>query len=120
MKRGTLEKAKLRLLAKRLGVSISHAVGILECLWHTTASCAPRGDIGRLEDEIIAESCFWEGEAPDLIEALVKEHWLDRHDEHRLIVHHWSEHADDAVHKRLADKGETFADGARSRRDKSG
>lgn len=119
MKRGTIESPKLRLLTKRLNINMAQAIGTLEALWHFTARSAPEGDIGRHADEVIAEACFWDGDPQELINALVETHWVDRDDGHRLLIHDWPDHADDAIHKRLADHGRTFADGTRSRRDKS-
>jgi len=113
MKRGTPRHPKTRALARTLGVPLSHAVGILEMLWHFTAEYAPRGDIGRFADIDIAEEVAWEAEAEKLIDALVECGWLERDERHRLIVHDWAEHADDAVHMRLARAHELFADGRR-------
>ncbi len=116
MKRGTIDHPKMRRLGRELGLPLYAAVGLLECLWHFTAERAPRGDIGRWDDEDIAEACGWPmEEAARLIAALVRTGWLDEHAEHRLVVHDWSEHADDAIHVRLSRNGESFADGAAPR-----
>jgi hypothetical protein len=37
--------------------------------------------------------------------------WIDKSDEHRLVVHDWHEHCDDATHIKLARAVETFATG---------
>ena len=113
MKRGTPRHPKTRALARALGVPLSHAVGILEMLWHFTSEYVPRGDIGRYADIDIAEEVAWSEDPGKLIEALVECGWLDRDDEHRLVVHDWAEHADDAVHMRLARAGELFVTGER-------
>jgi hypothetical protein len=42
---------------------------------------------------MIAEMVGWNGSAEILISALVDSHWLDRHSEHRLVVHDWHDHA---------------------------
>ena len=37
----------------------SIAVSVLERLWHQTAVGAKRGDIGKFDNELIAEECGW-------------------------------------------------------------
>lgn len=71
----------------------SIATGVLERLWHATISGAMRGDIGRFDNEVIAEMCGWLGDADTLIEMLVACGFVDECEEHRLIVHDWHEHA---------------------------
>lgn len=112
MKRGAPEHPKTRRLARRLGIGVAQALGHLELLTHWTAKYAPAGDIGRHEDLDIEEGLIWEGEAGALVAALTEERWLDRSETHRLIVHDWPEHADDAVHAALARAGKFFADGS--------
>ncbi len=111
MKRGTIEHPKTEALAGRLQIPLAQAVGHLEALFHYSAKYAPRGDIGRWTDEIIARRCLWEGDPVRFIQALVSAGYLDLHARCRLLVHDWSEHADDAVRKNLKRRGETFADG---------
>ena len=113
MKRGTPDHPKVRTLARRLGINHGWAVGILELLWHFAAQYAPRGDIGRYSDEEIAEGCSWPSERPagELIGALVECRLLDQDEEYRLLVHDWAEHADSAVHYRLAKARVRFATG---------
>lgn len=76
------------------------AVGLLELLWHTTATLAPRGDIGALQDDHIAEELYWQGDTGVLVEALVKTGWLDECSVHRLVVHDWKDHADQGVSRK--------------------
>jgi len=113
VKRGTPDHPKIRALARRLRINRAWAVGILEMLWHFTAQYCPRGDIGRYTDDEIAEACAWPEDRPsrELIEALIECRLLDPHEEHRLVVHDWADHAEDSVHTRLARAGESFADG---------
>lgn len=113
MKRGTSSSPKFRRLCRRLDKSACTVAGALELLWHFTASNAPRGDVGRWSNQDIAEGAGWEEDPDALITALIAERWLDENTDHRLIVHDWSEHADDAVHRALARRGELFANGAR-------
>ena len=83
----------------------SVAVAVLERLWHATATGAMRGDIGRFDNELIAESCGWMGDAEELIAILVECGWLDRCDQHRLLVHDWADHAPRHVKGNAAKKG---------------
>ena len=108
MKRGTPEHPKTLDLARRLDSrSRFEAIGILEMLWHWTARFAPQGDLGRWTDEQIEAGIGWSGPGP-LIPALVAARWLDADRTHRLIVHDWADHADDATKKALLRKGLGF------------
>ncbi len=128
MKRGTPEHPKVFRLAKLLNIPHYGAVGILELLWHFTARYAPQGDVGKHPDQFIAKALCWEkptgrkGISPSfvLINALVEAKWLDSDPRvtcqwtpsdhqvtcqctfNRLIVHHWCDHADEAVMKFLS------------------
>lgn len=115
MKRGTPEHPKTAALAKALGVDLLTAVGVLECLWHFSAKYARRGDIGRFTDEAIARGIYWKGNPKRLIDALVACRWLDKDRAHRLLVHHWKDHADEAVKKALERAGEDFFSGNRNK-----
>ncbi len=96
------------------------AVGILESLWHLTARETPAGNIGKLTDEDIAITLDWGGDAEQLITALVSVRWVDEDPIHRLAIHDWSEHSDDATDARLARAGEKYADGSNPRGTKLG
>jgi len=110
--RGTLTHWKTRLLADRLGISPAHALGLLEALWHATAEDAPAGNIGRLSNKAIVMQMFATTIEPDtLIAAFVASGHVDEHPIHRLIVHHWSHHADNHIHAWLARRCLRFADG---------
>jgi hypothetical protein len=69
------------------------AVGILERMWHLCISSAKRGDIGKMENDVIAESVGWHGCPDELVSFLVECGWLDECSEHRIVVHNWEEHA---------------------------
>jgi hypothetical protein len=75
----------------------SVATAILEKLWHATITGAPRGNIGKFDNECIAEMCGWMGDADQLIDLLVDCRFVDRHDEHRLLIHDWHDHAPNHV-----------------------
>jgi hypothetical protein len=98
-------------LAQALGVPTWGAIGLIEALIHWTAKYAPGGNVGKWNDAVIAQGIGWSDDPVRLMGALVSCGWLDEHTEHRLLVHDWSEHADDAVHRSLARAHELFADG---------
>jgi hypothetical protein len=105
LKRGGPRHPKTRKLARELNIPIAHAVGILEMLWHFTGEFCPRGDIGRMDDETILESF---GELPEnsrILQKLIECGFIDRSDEHRLIIHDWGEHCDDYTKKKLKIQG---------------
>lgn len=112
MKSGTPDHPKLMDLQARLNVTKPHAVGVLECLWHWTAKFTPAGNVGRYPDIMIAQAIGWTGDPEQLVEGLVEAGWIDRSDEHRLVVHDWPDHCEDSVHLRLARATERFADGS--------
>jgi len=108
MKRGCPDHPKVKWLARTLDIPVYGAVGLLELLWHAAAKYARRGNLGRFSDQDIADLVHWERLASELVNGLVECHWLDRHPTYRLVVHHWEQHADDAVKKTLRNRGETF------------
>lgn len=100
MKREARNHSKMKRLCRRLDIPLYQAMGIMESLWHVTAIEAWRGDIGKLSNEDIALSLDYRGDENALIDALVSCGWLDESKEHRLLVHDWKEHADNAVQKK--------------------
>ena len=116
MKRGTPEHPKMLLLASTLEINNYAAVGLMECLWHFTARYAPQGDIGKYTDEIIAHKIGWDGDAEQLIQALLECGWLDQVNGHRLLVHDWHDHSDDAADKYLIRHNLIYANGFLPRR----
>lgn len=111
MKREAMGHTKMKRLCRRLDIALWQGVGLMESLWHLTAREAPRGDIGKLSDEDIALGIDYRGDETAMIEALVLSGWLDQNETSRLLVHDWDEHADDAVHMRLARAQEFFCSG---------
>jgi len=99
MKRGTTSHPKTLDLAERLGLELWGAVGILESLWLFAGQHARRGDIGRHTDAGIARAIGWRGEPAKLIAALTACRWVDGCSCHRIRVHDWPDHADQAVQK---------------------
>ncbi len=122
MKRGCPTHPKMDVLTSILGCGKAQAVGHIEMLFHFCAEYSKDGAIGKWTDEMIAKRCGWDGDPTVFISALhaakgcSSSGWVETHPEHRLIVHDWSEHADDSVHKYLAEHGLRFADGAKPRR----
>lgn len=111
MKRSGFDHPKIGRLSKLLEVPRYVAVGIVESLWHLTAKHAPAGDVGKWSDDEIAESMGWSDEPLKLVEALVAARLLDRSEAHRLVVHDWDEHCEDAIHMFLARRVEFFVNG---------
>lgn len=109
MKRGTLEHSKMRRLRKVLDLRLYEAAGLLETLWHLADRESPRGDIGKLSDEAICDSLDWARDHKTLLDALVDCGWIDRCEEHRLVVHDWHDHCNDATRKRIMRDGSGFA-----------
>lgn len=70
---------------------------------------AHQGDIGRHADEAIARAIHWDREPVALLSALVASGWVDACPCHRLRVHDWPAHADQTVHRVLANRKLTFA-----------
>jgi hypothetical protein len=108
MKRGTPRHPKVAQLRELLKIVPAAAIGYLELLWHFTAEFAPQGDIGKYDDARIEAALMWTGKRGRLVEALRQAGWVDPHPEHRLVVHHWHDHADNAVQKRLQRAGLPF------------
>lgn len=116
-KRGTITSTKNRRLAAALTRLLGHPVelwqshGMLESVWHAVAKRAPRGDIGRITNQDLADEIWFSGDADALVGVLVDVQVLHEHEELRLVVHGWSEHADNAVRQTLARNNWTFWDG---------
>jgi len=111
MKREAITHTKLKRLCHRLDIPQWQAVGLLEMTWHLTAREAPRGDIGKLSDEDIALALDYRGDSSAMVKALISSGWLDQDQKHRLLVHDWPDHADDATHMKLARHKLRFANG---------
>lgn len=108
MKSSTPESMKFKRLQRRLNTGRKETVGLLELLWLATAKNAPQGDIGRFCNEEIAIECDWNGDHDELVAALLDCGWLDHHDECRLVVHDWADHAPNHVASGLKRWGKTF------------
>ena len=113
MKRGTTRHPKMHHLADALDIPLSHAAGLMACLWDLTADTKPEGDIGRASNRAIARELSWpEADAERLVNAIASAGFLDPHPTHRWVVHQWSEHCETGVHTFLARAKRRFADGS--------
>ena len=109
--RGTLTHRKTRRLALALSIPPCFALGVLESLWHVTGEQAADGAIGRMTDADLAMEMFYDGDPTFLVDALVTAGLVDRDDNHRLVVHDWHLHSDDATDNRLSRATRTYANG---------
>ncbi len=109
-KRGTLTHRRTRRLARLLRIQPPYALGVMEAVWHVAAEQAPRGDVGRLSNQDLCDEAYLEGNADEIVAALVEAGVLEEHSAFRLVVHGWSEHADRAVRHKLSRAGLTFWD----------
>lgn len=102
MKAGTQNHLKTKRLMRLLGIPLYRAVGILETLWLLCADCCDEGDIGKYTDEEIADYLGWDGpSASELVRHLSDSGWIDRDNEHRLLVHDWIEHCPEYIRDRI-------------------
>lgn len=97
---------KLRPLVGNVPIALETiATGLLERLWHVAISDAIRGNVGKFDNEELAELIGWHGDANALIELLADERWLDRCEVHRLLIHDWADHAPRHVKANAARQG---------------
>lgn len=113
MKVTAIQSVKFMKLKRMLGIPQVYAIGLLESIWLYASTNAPRGDIGRFSNDDIASVIEWPGNADEMINALVKCGWFDESEEHRLIIHGWSEHCPTFVKGNIVRYGQTFADGVK-------
>lgn len=111
MKREAFYHRKTNRLMRLLRVPRWQAVGLVEMLWNLTAREAPHGDVGKLKDDDIAAGIEWMDDAGTLVSALLEAGWIDASEEHRYVVHDWSQHCDDWVHAQVARSKRRFVDG---------
>lgn len=109
MKMVAVQSIKFLRLKRRLKLTSWQTVGVLESIWLFTQANAPAGDIGRHSDEDIAAHLEWDGDAAELIGALIECGWLDVHADHRLVVHDWHEHAPNYLKGNMKKWGKDFA-----------
>ena len=110
MKRGAPDHWKMKELARLCRVPSQYGLpwanGVMERIWHYTAKYCIQGNIGKVPNEEIAEICCWPTKRADqLISGLLQSGWLDFSEKHRLLVHDWKDHCDEAVKKTLKNRG---------------
>lgn len=114
-KRGTLEHPKTKRLARALGLPAWAALGLLEAVWHWAGRYALTGALSIDDMEDCADTIRFDGGGVELSSALHAAGWLEE-TETGWYIHDWHDHADDAVRKALAKRGERFANGSALRR----
>lgn len=97
--RAVIDHPKFSRLKMLLRINKSCTLGYLEGLWHFCGRYTPAGNIGKYSDAEIEAWLEWDGEEGALITAYKKAGWIDVHPDHRLSVHDWHQHADDATRK---------------------
>lgn len=108
MKREGLRHPKTLDLMARLSINRREAIGLLDMLWDWAIDYAPSGDVGKWSNGVIAGALEWIGDADILVAALVGCKWLDEHDDHRLIIHDWPDHAPQFHRAKLKKLGLSF------------
>jgi hypothetical protein len=110
--RAVIDHPKFARLKMLLRTNKSITLGYLEGMWHFCGRYTSAGNIGKYKDSEIEAWLEWGGEEGTLVAAYVEAGWIDCNEQHRLVVHDWSQYADEIVHTDLARKCLTFADGA--------
>jgi hypothetical protein len=93
---------KTKKLARRLGVRLPEAIGILHCLWWWCLDYAQDGDLTQYEPDEIADGCEWGGDPDELLACLVDCHFVDNGS--GFIVHDWYEYAGRLIARREQDR----------------
>jgi len=105
MKIDGLTHPKTKELAFTLGIPLPHAIGLLELMWAFVSQQTPQGNVGKWSNQVIAGEAGWQGDAEKFVAALISVGFLDENEEHRLVVHDWSDHAPNWVHAKLKKTG---------------
>ena len=94
---------KTKKLARLLGVSLPAAVGHLHYLWWWALDFAQDGVLDKYDAEDIADAMQWEGDADQLVEALLSSGHIDDTDD-SLVVHDWHDYAGKLLERRAKDR----------------
>lgn len=94
---------KTKKLARLLGVSLPAAVGHLHYLWWWALDFAQDGVLDKYDAEDIADAMQWEGDADQLVEALLSSGYIDDTDD-GLVVHDWHDYAGKLLERRAKDR----------------
>lgn len=88
---------KTRRLARRLGVSIPEAIGILHCLWWWSLDYAEDGNLDQFDADDIAAGCEWSGDSEYLVGSLIESGFLDAGP---VRVHDWGTYVGRLIEQR--------------------
>lgn len=91
MKHQAINLVKFKMLSRKLRLPMWQAIGILEGVWLFAQHNARSGDLTQFGADGLAAWLEWDGDAQELVAALIETHWLDSVDG-RLAVHDWDEH----------------------------
>ncbi len=94
---------KTRKLARLLGISHAAAIGHLHYLWWGALDFAQDGNLEKYDIGDIAETMHWEGDAQELIDALVSAGFLDN-TEKGLTIHDWNDYTGKLAERREKDR----------------
>jgi len=94
---------KTKKLARLLGVSLPAAVGHLHYLWWWALDFAQDGVLEKYDNDDIADAMQWDGDATQLIDALICSGHIDS-TEHGLVIHDWGEYAGKLLERRAKDR----------------
>ena len=108
MKHTTTQNIKFLRLKRRLKLPHWGVVGILQSIWTFAMNNAKDGGIGRYSNDDLAAAVEWDGNPDEFVRALLECGWLNFHDEARLVIHDWHEHAPSFVRGNLAKAGKSF------------
>ena len=94
---------KTKKLARLLGVSLPAAVGHIHYLWWWALDFAQDGSLDKYDDDDIADALQWDGEASQLIDALIASGHIDVTDT-GLVIHDWIDYAGKLLERREKDR----------------
>lgn len=95
--RAVPDHPKFLYLKSLLKLSKYATLGCLESLWHFAGRYTPHGNIGKYSDQEIERWIEWDGEPGFLIATLIEAGWIDHDTTHRLLIHDWRIHSDNAT-----------------------
>lgn len=88
MKHQTPDSMKFRKLARRLGLRLYEAVGVLELLWLFAVANAPDGNLTEFSPHQIGDWMEWPRDPGELVAAMVETGWLELNDA-GMVVADW-------------------------------
>lgn len=110
MKADAFHHPKMLALKRRLGKDHPSTFGIVSSILWFAGQYAIDGNLAKYTPEHICSVIDYPGDPDALFAALIEVGWLDKRGK-KLIVHDWSEHADDRVQLKVARARIRFADG---------